>query len=355
HLTDLMVRSADIIVTYKHYPHTDIYERAEDVWRLATAAYAGEIRPVAARAECHMISVWHTTRAPMDDFVTKMTAAQGQGGILAVSFCHGFALGDVPDLGARMLVYADGDLVAAQAVADQMARALWAMREQTRTRWLGVHEGLDTAQEHAGGAPVVIADVSDNPGMGAGGDNTELLAELIRRQLRGALVGLLFDPMAVELCLGLEEDATFMLRIGGKFSPRSGPPLDLTVRLLRVARDAHQTSVSGPTMPIGNVVLLQTQEGVLIAINDLRTQVFHPDAFEGVGVDVAACPVIVVKSTQHFHAGFAPLAAQVLYVRNSHAVSFEGPVPPYRHRDGDYWPCTERPSATLARSEVHGA
>ena len=101
-------------------------------------------------------------------------------------------------------------------------------------------------------------------------------------------------------------------------------------------------------MPIGNVVLLQTQEGVLIAINDLRTQVFHPDAFDSLGLDVAACPVIVVKSTQHFHAGFAPLAARVLYVRNSHAVSFEGPESPYRHRNGDYWPCNETPLGVLA-------
>lgn len=355
HLTELMVRSADVIMTYKHYPHTDIHERAEDVWRLAAATFKGEITPVAARAECHMISVWHTTRAPMDAFVAQMTAAQGQDGILAVSFCHGFALGDVPDLGARMLVYADRESAPAQAVADRMARSLWAMREQTRARWLSVHEALDTVQRNAVPGLMVIADVSDNPGMGAGGDNTELLAELIRRQVRGALVGLLFDPMAVQLCLGLEEGAPLRLRIGGKFSPRSGPPLDLSVRLLRIVRDAQQTSVSGPLMSIGNVVLLQTQEGVLIAINDLRTQLFHPDAFNGLGLDVAACPVIVVKSTQHFHAGFSPLAAQVLYVRNSHAVSFEGPESPYRHRNGDYWPCTEQPSGVRARGTAPGA
>jgi microcystin degradation protein MlrC len=285
----------------------------------------------------------------MREFVAEMTAAEGRDGILAVSFCHGFALGDVPDLGSRMLVYADGDALAAQAAADRMAERIWSLREQTRTHWLGVRDGLDKALmgQHAG--PVVIADVSDNPGIGAGGDNTELLAELVGRGVRAALVGLLFDPMAVQLCMGLEEGATLVLRIGGKFSPRSGTPLDLPVRVLRIARDRQQTSVGGPRMPVGNVVLLETDEGVLVALNDVRTQVFHPDAFEDLGVDLARCPVIVVKSTQHFHAGFAPLASEILYVRNTSAVSFEGPRSPYRHRDGDYWPVAPWPSAIRKR------
>ena len=51
HLTDRMVHNADVIVTYKAYPHTDIVDVAEDVWRLSVATLAGTIRPVAACAD----------------------------------------------------------------------------------------------------------------------------------------------------------------------------------------------------------------------------------------------------------------------------------------------------------------
>ena len=344
HLTDRMVRNADLIVTYKEYPHTDISARADDLWQLAVKTLAGEVRPVAARADCHMLSVWHTTRAPMSGFVQEMLAAEQRPGILSVSFCHAFALGDVPGLGSRMLAYADGDAAAAQAIASQMAERVWSIREQTRTRWLGAAEGVHQALAHRGRQPVVIADVADNPGVGAGADNTELLAELIQRHVTGALVGLMYDPMAVGLCLGVGEGAALHLRVGGKFSPRSGVPLDLRVRVLRIARDQQQTTVGGQRMSIGNMVLIETEEGIRIALNDVRTQLFHPDAFAGIGIDPAGCPVVVVKSTQHFHAGFAPLAGAVLYVRTAGAVQFEGPVPPYRERDGDYWPCVEWPT-----------
>lgn len=352
HLTDRMVHNADVIVTYKAYPHTDIVDVAEDVWRLSVATLAGTIRPVAARADCHMISVWHTTRAPMSDFVAEMSAAEGRDGILSVSFCHGFALGDMPQLGSRMLVYADRDVTMAQGVADRMAQRIWSLRDQTRNRSLGTEDGVEKALARKDGRPVVIADVADNPGLGAGADSTHLLSELIRRRVRHALVGLLFDPMAVQLCLGLEEGARLTLRIGGKFSPQSGPALDLPVRILCIARNRQQTSVGGPVMSIGNVVLVESEEGVRVAINDVRTQVFHPDAFADLGIDLTACPVIVVKSTQHFHAGFAPLAGEILYVRTASAVSFEGPVSPYRHRDGDYWPAVEWPTAIKHRRDA---
>ena len=105
-------------------------------------------------------------------------------------------------------------------------------------------------------------------------------------------------------------------------------------------------------MSIGNVVLVESEEGVRVAINDVRTQVFHPDAFADLGIDLTDCPVIVVKSTQHFHAGFAPLAGEILYVRTASAVSFEGPVSPYRHRDGDYWPAVEWPTAIKLRRDA---
>ena len=340
HLTARIVDSADLVVAYKEYPHTDIVERAEDLWSLALRTLRKEVAPVAAVAECHMLSVWHTTKPPMSDFVARMHALEAEGNALSVSFCHGFALGDTPDLGSRMLVYSDGSTAEAQQLAERLAQEIWELRHQTRIPVMNEADAVAAALAAPKG-PVVIADVADNPGTGAGADSTYLLSALIAAGAKGAVVGVMYDPMAVEICAGAGEGAELALRIGGKFSPRSGPPLDLDVKVLRIVPDLHQTTVAGQRMTCGNAVLVETTGGIRIALSDRRIQTFHPDAFTGLGVDVTAAPVIVVKSTQHFHAGFAPVAADILYARSPTAVQFEGPVNPFRHRDGNYWPLSD--------------
>ena len=68
HLTDLKRESADILVFFKEYPHTDIYDRAVETVDLAVRAARGEIRPVMSVADCGMVSIFHTSRDPMRGF-----------------------------------------------------------------------------------------------------------------------------------------------------------------------------------------------------------------------------------------------------------------------------------------------
>ena len=344
HLTDAMVAAADILMPYKEYPHTDIAARADDLWRLALRTHRGDIRPVAGRAEARMVSVWRTTSAPMDGFVAEMTAREGEDGVLMVAFCHGFGLGDVPQQGSWMLVYTDGDPAQAEAIAEEFRAKIWALRDRTRANPPGADEAVRQALA-MGQNFVVIADTADNAGSGAGTDSTYMISALQRAGVAGAVVGMIFDPMVVDICKDVGEGAALTLRIGGKFSPRSGPPLDLDVRIVTVRDNHSQTTVAGPRMTVGTAVVLRTSDGILLVLNDRRMQVFHPDLFEGLGIDLAQAPIVVVKSVQHFHAGFAPVASAVLYARTESAIQFEGPVSPFKRRDANYWPLVDDPFA----------
>jgi microcystin degradation protein MlrC len=51
-----------------------------------------------------------------------------------------------------------------------------------------------------------------------------------------------------------------------------------------------------------------------VVVNDHRTQAFSPECFTRAGIDPARTRALIVKSTQHFHAGFLPLADEILYV-----------------------------------------
>ena len=69
-----------------------------------------------------------------------------------------------------------------------------------------------------------------------------------------------------------------------------------------------------------------------------RTQTFGPEVFSNVGIDPATKKILVVKSMQHFYAGFEPLAARVLYVAAPGALVPDFTLLPYRKVNRDIWP-----------------
>jgi microcystin degradation protein MlrC len=57
---------------------------------------------------------------------------------------------------------------------------------------------------------------------------------------------------------------------------------------------------------------------------------------------------VVVKSTQHFYAGFAPIAKQVRYVTAPGAIGPDFANIPFTKRTIPYWPRVADPFATNA-------
>ncbi|MBM3480627.1 MAG: M81 family metallopeptidase [Alphaproteobacteria bacterium] len=344
HLTEAMRTACDVIVAYKEYPHVDAADRAHEVYDLVTRAARGEIRPVMAFHDCRMVDMWRTPVEPMKSFVARMAALEGRDAILSVSFGHGFPWGDVADVGAKTVVVADGDEARARALAARLAAEVFAMRDATHT----AHDTVDAAIDAALAAPrgpVVLAEVADNAGGGAPSDSTFVLRRLVERGVRDAAIGHFWDPVAVRFCAEAGEGATLELRVGGKCGPVSGDPVDLVATVRRVVEDHLQTGLSGGTSAMGTTAWIEAG-GIDIVLNTARTQPFHPDGFEKLGIELARKRIVVVKSTQHFHAGFAPIAAAIRYVATpgSIAPSFESI--PYTKRRLPYWPRVADPFAT---------
>ncbi|WP_199899183.1 M81 family metallopeptidase [Sneathiella glossodoripedis] len=103
HLTELMMQAADLLMPYKEYPHVDIPERAEDLFRLAKETALGNITPVMRDFDCRMILALPTPSGPMREFVDSMIAREGKDGILSLSIAHGFPWGDHERTGTRAL------------------------------------------------------------------------------------------------------------------------------------------------------------------------------------------------------------------------------------------------------------
>jgi microcystin degradation protein MlrC len=337
HTTPLMFANATCLIAYKEYPHIDMVPRAAELYSICTAAARGEVRPVIAAYDCRMINVWRTAFEPMKGLVARVQRLEGRDGVLSVSFGHGFPWGDVPDVGAKVWVVTDNDQRKAETLAAELGRAIWEMREATPIATLSVDAAIDRALSAPSG-PVVIADMTDNPGGGAPGDNTGILRRLVERGVGEAALGYLWDPLAVELCRSAGRGARFELRIGGKAGRVSGDPIDLEVTVTALVDDLHQTGLGGGRSALGNAAAVRISPGIDVALVSERCQVFAHDGFARLGIAPSQKRVVVVKSTNHFYAAFAPIAAEILYAAAPSAMPSDFAAIPYRKFNRPYWP-----------------
>ncbi len=336
HLTPLMVEQATVLVLFKEYPHIDVYERACELVDLCHAAHLRQQHPAPALADCDMVVPMHTTREPARSFVSRIKALEGRDGILSISVAQGFATGDVPEMGTKVLVYADGDAARAQTLARTLADDLIGMREQLMVPYRSVDEALDEALAFDGG-PIVLADRSDNPGSGAAGDSTYLLARMRERGIRNAALGPMWDPVAARIAFDAGVGAELDLRIGGKVGPLSGAPVDARCRVVATHANMMMTGNSNTQIALGDCALVDA-DGILIALVSLRTQAYHTDLFTQLGCDLTAQRLIVVKSAHHFYARYAPLARAVVYVAAPGSASPDWRSLPYRKIRLPKWP-----------------
>ncbi len=344
HLSQELLDAADVVVIFKEYPHTDMADRAIDMFGLIADTAAGKIRPTMAMFDCRMMSLYKTPFEPVRGFVDDMLAAEARGAALSLSLAHGFPWGDVPDFGCRMLAITDDDPAGAQRLAREWGMRFHAMRREVTHHALSMNEALDRAlAAHVG--PVVVADQSDNPGGGAPSDATFVLEELLARGAQGVALAMMWDPIVVRVASAAGEGARLSLRLGGKMGPTSGDPLDVQAEVLRVEPRLLQVwpqSEGDLVYECGAAVLLRIG-GVDVVVNDKRGQVFSPSVFSNLGLDPLAKRVLVVKSTQHFYGGFAPIASEVIYMGAPGAVAPTMTEIPLVRADLHKYPWVENP------------
>ncbi len=335
HLSERMVRCADLLIAFKEYPHTDVLDRAFELVDLCAAMAQGRIRPVAALADPRMIGVIHTTREPGRGLVDRIKALEGRDGVLSISLVHGFPWGDVPDMGSKVLVYTDGDANQAQALASRLADELFGLREDLVAPYPDIDVALDAALAFDGG-PVVLADGADNAGGGAASDSTFVLRRLVERGIGNAALGPLWDPIAVRIATEAGVGASLPLRIGGKVGPMSGAPVDLVCTVKALKADMMMSGL-GTQQALGDCALVEAH-GIAIVLNSVRCQALGTDMFTQLGIDLGVRKIVVVKSSQHFYASYSQVARHVIYVDAPGSVTTNLRSLPYRKIQRPKWP-----------------
>ncbi|TDW20927.1 microcystin degradation protein MlrC [Rhizobium azibense] len=341
HLTARRVAALDFAVYFKEFPHTDFVDRAEDLWRIAVDTLEGRVKPAVSVFDCRMIDVFPTSREPMRSFVDKIIKIESDDpDVLSISVIHGFMVGDVPEMGTKMLVVTDGKPEKGAALARDLGLELFSKRGTFMAPQIDEKEAVARALA-ATTWPVVIADVWDNPGGGTAGDATVILEEMLTHEAKDTAIGTIWDPMAVQICFAAGEGAEIPLRFGAKSAPGTGNPIDGTVTVVKLVKDAEM-QFGESLAPFGDAAHV-VMNGIDIILNSTRAQSFDASLFTVMGIDPTKKKILVIKSTNHFFASFSKVAAEILYCSAGTPYPNNPAKTPYRRAPRNIWPMVADP------------
>lgn len=326
--TPLMVQGADIFVSYKTYPHVDMRATGQHAARLLQAAMAGTIRPATLRAHLPMLDEANAGRTDVPETAALYDRArrhEDEPGILAVSVNAGFAEADIAEMGPTVLVTHDtavpGAADRARVIAEALADTIWKQRHTTANDFLSPAAAAAiardfTASPHGAAAgPLIIADYADNPGAGAYGDATNLLAALLAAGVTDAVFAPLIDPGAAAILHAHAEGDNLTLALGGKCDPAfGGGPLLLRGQIRHLSDGVYTGDgpiLGGVTQSWGKTAVFRTA-GIDILVVSLPGQMLDLQQLRAFGLDPARRRVVALKSMQHFRAAYAPIAGRII-------------------------------------------
>ncbi len=329
---------ANIIVSFKTYPHVDMRDSAVHAAEILEQTMLGKITPRTIRVGRPMleeVNGGRTDKGPMVERIARAKDYETKPGVFAVSINAGFASADIFDVGPTVLVTAEGDMATHQEFAESIADDIWEKRHEVLNEYLDVETAAALAKSFdAKSGPIVIADYADNPGAGAYGDSTNLLRALLEAEVENACFGPIVDGEAAQTLSAKEIGEVISINLGGKMDARfGGTPLDVRGEIILISDGKFVGD--GPIMgglhgAYGPTVVLRV-DGIDILIVTIAQQILDLQQFKSFGIEPSQKRVVALKSMQHFRAAFEPVASQVIVCDSGALATLNYERLPYKH------------------------
>ena len=338
-MSQTMVDNATVITGFRTYPHIDMYETGQRAGRTLLRALRGEIKPVMSICKQPMLT--HTLKQtpaeqPMKDIMDQAIQAEASGQVLNASVFGGFPMADIPHVGLTALIVSDGDPAPGAALAQQLCDLAWQRRADFVYQVEPVTESIATAKTFDT-KPVVLVDHGDNVFSGGSQDVMATVAEAIAQGLENMAVGPIWDPASVEQMIAAGVGAEITLQLGGK-TPLpalglTGEPLTISGRVRCITDGRYRVTcpmLTGVMLDHGRSAVLDT--GTMeILVCSKRMEAFDLGVFRHAGIEPTAKHYLLIKSRQHFRAGFAPIAKHIVLLSGPGATSSDYSLFNFQH------------------------
>ncbi len=314
-----MCELADIIVSFKTYPHIDMRDIGRQAGDILQRTMAGEIAPRTIRVSRPMLEEVNGGRTDIGPMIERIAAArtyEEQADVFAVSINAGFASADVREVGPTVLVSGQGDFAAHTAFAETIADDIWERRFEVLNNYLSVDETAAIAATYKPDTgPLVIADYADNPGAGGYGDSTELLRALLDAGVSNACFAPMVDGTAIQALQTAVVGQEVKICLGGRTDPDfGGGPLAVEAELVSLSDGnfiGDGPMIHGLHGSFGPSAVIRVND-IEILVVTIPRQILDLQQFKAFGIDPQVKDVVALKSMQHFRAAFEPIAGGII-------------------------------------------
>lgn len=338
-ISSLMVASADLLVAYRTYPHLDTAERGRTAARLLIDRCRGTIGPEMALRQIPLLAPLPAQRTddaktPLAEVIAVARQLAREQSLLDWSIAGGFPYADTAATGTSVLVATDADRALAEESADRLAATIWARRDRFAGGGLDPDQAIDRALAAPAG-PVILAETADNPGAGAPGDGTFLLARLLERGVGASVIGPIAAPTAVERVFAAGDGAAIRVELGA-----GDESLALDGRIER--RSAGVFTARGPLATGGVTRLGRTAVIVAgrlrVVLSERSAAANDPELFRSLGIEPRAQRIVAIKSSVHYRAAYTPFAAEMIEVETPGVCPSDLSTLPYVQVRRPIWP-----------------
>ncbi|MBI1774361.1 MAG: M81 family metallopeptidase [Proteobacteria bacterium] len=309
-ISDRMVASSDLLISYITNPHVDMRERGIEAAKAMRERLQG-VRYYPSFIRLPLVSpsvALLTARGPYADLISYGQSRLGPD-IVNVSILGGFVWGDTDHNGIAIIVTSRNDPAPGKRLAEDLARLGWADRARYVARLTPLEEAIRMMLAN-GSDPErpaeIFADCADNPGGGGRGNTTWILAGAHAAGAKGVAISPFFDPdLAAEAHrLGLGQ--RFRARFNRAETTEFSKPFEAEATVAHLSDGSfvgRRGTVAGRTVRLGPTATLDLG-GIRVVVVSRRQQAFDTGYFENFGVKIDALRSVVVKSRGHFRAGF---------------------------------------------------
>lgn len=334
-VTNLLIKSCDLMFGHNTNPHVDSYERAVEACNATTSMVKGEIKSVKALRKPPMMPPtinMRTAEGPMVKIFERAYVMERDPAVINVNVAGGFPFGDTEESGFSVVVITNDDRDLAERYAQELSDFAWSIRKEFLKPLTPVPDAVTRAMKAKEG-PVILADVADNPGGGGSGDGTVVLKTLLDMHAKNVGFALIKDPEAVAKAIEMGVGATVTMTVGGKTDNFHGPPVEVTgqVKTITDGVFVHKGPMgTGSKGEIGQSVVLEVG-GVDLILAERKMAPNDPEIFRRHGIEPTEKKILVLKSRGHFRAGYEPFAKEIIEVDAPGVASPNLKQFPYKH------------------------
>ena len=334
-VSETMVNSVDIAVSYLTDPHIDHADRGVEVAGLLHELWDG-MKPHVFSVRLPIVPPNVATFTGSGAFgeMVDMGQSRLRPEICNVSILGGFAFSDTWKNGLTIIVTGRDDGTHARALAKDLADYGWA----NRARFICEAEPMEDAVARIVGTgkdpsllPSIYSDLGDNCGAGGPSCTTWMLEAVHNAGAKGALIYNFCDPVLAAEAHALGVDATFTATFNGDDWGEGGQKDHVAeAKVLGLYDDTvigRHGIVKGKTIYPGPMALLDLG-GVQVVVVSRRVVGNDPIYGEVLGIDFSEIRSIVVKVRSSFPVGFDEFIA----AENIHFVDTPGRTSPMLKR-----------------------